>query len=165
VYPGSFDPITNGHLDIAARAARLFDELVIAVYTAPPKNLLFTTEERVALAREATMHIPNIRVEPFSGLIVEYARRVGAKAIIRGLRMSSDFEREFEMALMNKNLAPDIEVVCLMARLEYQFLSSSLLKEVASLGGYIENLVPCNVLRALEEKFPELRQSLSRKGG
>jgi pantetheine-phosphate adenylyltransferase len=163
VYPGSFDPVTNGHLDIATRAASLFDQLIIAVYETPPKDLLFTTEERVALLKEAVSHLPRVKVESFSGLIVDFARRVGAKAIVRGLRMSSDFEREFEMALMNKNLAPDVEVVCLMSRIEYQFLSSSLLKEVASLGGSIESLVPPNVVKALGKKFPQLEES--KKGG
>lgn len=158
VYPGSFDPLTNGHLDIAQRAAALFDKLIIAVYETPPKEILFSTEERVKLVKEAVSHLHNVMVTSFSGLVVDFARKVGAKAIIRGLRMSSDFEREFEMALMNKNLAPDIEVVCLMSKIEYQFLSSSLLKEVASLGGYIENLVPPNVAQALAEKFPKLKE-------
>lgn len=158
IYPGSFDPVTNGHLDIAERAAALFDKLIIAVYETPPKEILFSTEERVRMLKEAVSHLPNVMVESFSGLVVNFARKVGAKAIIRGLRMSSDFEREFEMALMNKKLAPDIEVVCLMSKIEYQFLSSSLLKEVASLGGCIENLVPSNVAQALAEKFPKLKE-------
>lgn len=166
VYPGSFDPVTNGHLDIALRAASLFERLVIAVYDEPPnKRLLFTTEERVHLFREAIDHLPTVEVIGFSGLIVDLAHRVGARAIVRGLRMTSDFEREFEMAMMNKNLSPEVEVVCLMSRIEYQFLSSSLLKEVASLGGYVANLVPPHVLQALRQKFPQLKESLASRGG
>lgn len=165
VYPGSFDPVTNGHLDIAIRAASLFDELIIAIYHVPPKNLLFTAEERAELLRQAVAHLPNVRVECFRGLIVNFARQVKAKAIVRGLRMSSDFEREFEMALMNKKLAPDVEVVCLMTSVEYQFLSSSLLKEVAQLGGSIDNLVPKHVAEALRKKFPLPEKSGSQIGG
>lgn len=165
VYPGSFDPVTNGHLDIAVRAASLFDELIIAVYDIPPKHLLFTTAERVELVQQAVIHLPNVKVEPFSGLIVEFAHRVKARAIVRGLRMTSDFEREFEMALMNKKLAPDVEVVCFMTAVDYQFLSSSLLKEVAQLGGHINNLVPKHVAEALKKKFSILIESVNRKGG
>jgi pantetheine-phosphate adenylyltransferase len=153
LYPGSFDPVTNGHLDIATRAAALFDELVIGVYKTPIKPLLFPIEERVELMRQAVAHLLNVRVQPYSELTVEFARKVNATAIVRGLRMSSDFEREFEMALMNKKLAPDIEVVCLMSSLQYQFLSSSLLKEVTQLGGCIDDLVPPHVAAALREKL------------
>lgn len=165
VYPGSFDPVTNGHLDIAVRAASLFDELIIAVYDAPPKKLLFTTSERVELMQQAVGHLPNVRVEPFVGLIVDFAHRNKASAIVRGLRMGSDFEHEFEMALMNKNLAPDVEVVCLMTAVDYQFLSSSLLKEVAQLGGVINNLVPKHVAAALKKRYSLPEDSISRKGG
>ena len=153
VYPGSFDPITNGHLDIATRAARLFDKVIFGVYDSPAKNILFTTEERVDLVREAIADLPNIEVESFSGLVVDFVREAGAQAIVRGLRIGADFEREFEMALMNKKLSPDCELVCLMTNLKYQFLSASLLKEAASLGGYVDNLVPKPVLVALREKF------------
>lgn len=165
VYPGSFDPVTNGHLDIAVRAASLFDELIIAVYDAPPKKLLFTTSERVELMQQAVSHLPNVRVEQFVGLIVDFAHRNNASAIVRGLRMGSDFEHEFEMALMNKNLAPDVEVVCLMTAVDYQFLSSSLLKEVAQLGGVINNLVPKHVATALKKRYSLPEDSISRKGG
>lgn len=164
VYPGSFDPVTNGHLDIAVRAASLFDELIIAVYDLPPKNLLFTTAERVDLLRQAVAHLPNVQVQAFSGLIVDFARRMNAKAIVRGLRMSSDFEREFEMALMNKYQAPDVEVVCLMTAVDYQFLSSSLLKEVAQLGGSIANLVPKHVAAALKKKYSLPEEPVKSKG-
>ena len=152
LYPGSFDPITNGHVDIAARAAKLFQKVVIGVYNSPAKDLLFTTEERVDLARQSLSDYPNIEVASFSGLMVTYAEKVGAQAIVRGLRIGADFEYEREMALMNKNLSPDIDLVCLMASLQYQFLSSGRLKEVASLGGYINDLVPKPVTEALKKK-------------
>jgi len=152
IYPGSFDPITNGHLDIATRAAKLFQKLIIGVYDTPTKPLLFTTEERVNLVRQAVANLPNVDVESFSGLAVDFARKVKAQALVRGLRVGADFEREFEMALMNKELYPELELVCLMTNLEYQFLSSSLLKEVASLGGNIDDFVPKHVAVALRRK-------------
>ena len=114
IYPGSFDPITNGHLDIATRAAKLFQKLIIGVYDTPTKPLLFTTEERVNLVRQAVANLPNVDVESFSGLAVDFARKVKAQALVRGLRVGADFEREFEMALMNKELYPELELVCLM---------------------------------------------------
>ena len=153
LYPGSFDPITYGHLDIAKRAARVFDEVVIAVYSTPDKRLLFDTEERMDLATEATKEVDNIRVVSYTGLTVDYARDHDAKVMIRGLRMNSDFEREFEMALMNKQIAPDIELITFMSSLEHQFLSSSLLKEVVRLGGDPDSFVPPNVAKALVKKL------------
>ena len=153
LYPGSFDPVTNGHLDIARRASKLFDELIIAVYDAPPKRLLFTTQERVDLFKAATRDIPNIDVVPYTGLTVQVAKQRKAEVLVRGLRASSDFEHEFEMAMMNRNIEPSVEVVCLMTRLEFQFLSSSLLKEVCSLGGDIGNLVPRHVEVALKNRL------------
>lgn len=153
LYPGSFDPITYGHLDIAKRAAALFDEVIIAVYATPDKRLLFDTEERMELTAESTKDVPNIRVVSYTGLTVDYAREHNAQVLIRGLRMNSDFEREFEMALMNKQLAPDIELVTFMSSLEHQFLSSSLLKEVVRLGGDPDNFVPPNVAKALIQKL------------
>ena len=152
IYPGSFDPITNGHLDIATRAAKLFEKVIVGVYDAPNKNLQFTAEERLDLARQATINLPKVEVEVFSGLTVDFAKKVGAQVIVRGLRMSGDFEREFDMAMMNKNLFPELEVVYLMATLEYQFLSSRLLKEVASMNGNIDDLVPKHVAEALRKK-------------
>jgi len=152
IYPGSFDPITNGHLDIATRAAKLFQKLIIGVYDTPAKPLLFTAEERVNLARQAIVNFPNVDVESFSGLTVDFARKVKAQVVVRGLRVGADFEREFDMELMNKKLFPELELVCLMANLEYQFLSSSLLKEVASLGGNIDDFVPKHVAAALRKK-------------
>ena len=153
LYPGSFDPVTKGHVDIAERAAPLFEEMVVAIYDNPPKNLLFTTEERVELMRKALAHVPNIRVVSYNSLTVEFAKKVKASVMVRGLRMSSDFEREFEMALMNKKLAPEIELICLMTNLEYEFVSATLLKEICMLGGSIEEFVPGHVATALREKF------------
>ncbi len=152
LYPGTFDPITNGHLDIATRAAKIFEKLIIGIYDTPNKHLLFTTEERLELARRAIVGLPNVEVEAFTELAVDFAKKVGAKAMVRGLRMSADFEREFEMAMMNKKLAPELELVCLMSKLEYQFLSSSLLKEAANLGGSIDGLVPEHVAEAIISK-------------
>ena len=153
LYPGSFDPVTKGHVDIAERAAPLFEEMVVAIYDNPPKDLLFTTEERVELMRKALAHVPNVRVVSYNSLTVEFAKKVKASVMVRGLRMSSDFEREFEMALMNKKLAPEIELICLMTNLEYEFVSATLLKEICMLGGSIEEFVPGHVAIALREKF------------
>jgi len=152
VYPGTFDPITNGHLDIVARAAKLFAKLVIGIYDSPDKQPLFTVAERVELAREAVAKLPNVEVESFSGLTVDFAKKAKAQAMVRGLRMSADFEREFDMAMMNKRLFPELELVCLMANVEYQFLSSTLLKEAANLGGDISDLVPEHVAKALRKR-------------
>jgi pantetheine-phosphate adenylyltransferase len=152
VYPGTFDPITNGHLDIVARAAKLFAKLVIGIYDSPDKQPLFTIAERVELAREAVANFPNVEVESFSGLTVDFAKKTKAQAMVRGLRMSADFEREFDMAMMNKRLFPELELVCLMANVEYQFLSSTLLKEAANLGGDISDLVPEHVAKALRKR-------------
>ena len=155
IYPGSFDPITNGHLDIITRAARLFERVVIGIYEKPNKHLLFTVEERVELARIAVANIKNVEVQSFRGLVVDFARRIKAPVMIRGLRMSADFEKEFEMAMMNRKLAPELDMLCLMASQEYQFLSSSLLKEVARLEGNIKDLVPAHVAEALGKKVDE----------
>ena len=151
-YPGAFDPITNGHLDIATRAAKIFEKLIIGVYDTPAKNLLFNTAERLDLVRQSIVGLPNVEVEPFTGLTVDFAEKIGAKAIVRGLRIGADFEREFNMALMNKKLSSDCELVCLMTDVQYQFVSSSLLKEVASLGGHIDDLVPRPVALALKKE-------------
>ncbi len=153
IYPGSFDPITNGHLDIVVRAAGIFNKLVIGVYDAPPKNLLFTTEERVELVRRSVEQISNVEVSTYTGLTVHYARQVGAQVLVRGLRQGSDFEFEFEMALMNRRVTPEIDSVFLMTANEYQFLSSSLLKEAAQMGGDIAGLVPDHVAVALLERL------------
>jgi len=154
-YPGTFDPVTNGHLDIATRAAQVVDQLVIGVYATPSKNLLFTTEERVQLWQAAIeeKQLENVRVELFEVLTVEFARQVGARLIVRGLRAVQDFEAEFQYALMNRKLAPEIETMLMVTEPRYLFLSSSLLKEVAKLGGDPDDLVPAGVARALLGKF------------
>ncbi len=152
IYPGSFDPITNGHLDIVNRAARLFDKIIIGVYEKSNKHLVFTVEERVALAQQAVAGLPNVEVKSFRGLTVNFARQEKAQVMIRGLRMNADFEKEFEMAMMNRKLSPELDLLCLMASQEYQFLSSSLLKEVARLDGNISDLVPKQVAEALKRK-------------
>jgi len=153
IYPGSFDPVTKGHIDIAERAAALFEKLIVAIYIAPPKRLMFTPEERVNLMKKALSYLPNVTVEAFGGLTVDFARKKKANVMVRGLRMGSDFEREFEMAQMNKRLAPDVELVCLMTRSGYEFVSSSLLKEICELGGCIDEFVPAEVAAAMKEKF------------
>lgn len=154
IYPGSFDPITLGHVDIGRRAAKLFDHVIVAVYARSEKpGALFSTDERVDMAREAFAACPNVLVESFTGLAVEYARERGATTIVRGLRAVSDFEYEFKLAHMNAHLAPEVEVVCLMTSSRHSFISSSLIREVASLGGDLRGLVPELVLRALAGKY------------
>jgi pantetheine-phosphate adenylyltransferase len=155
VYPGTFDPVHKGHLDIARRAAKLVDELVVAVYRTPSKHLMFSTDERLALWREciADDELTNVRVEPFDGLIVEFARSVGAQAIVRGLRAVTDFEYEFQQALMNRKLAPEIETLMVVTALGHLFISSSLLKEVARLHGDLDGLVTAGVARAIQAKL------------
>lgn len=153
VYPGSFDPATNGHVDIARRAAVIFEHLFVAVYDAPPKNVLFSTEERVKLLQKALKDTPNITVASFGGLLVDYTKAKGAKVIVRGLRAISDFEMEFQMALLNRKMEPTIDVVCLMTSEQYTFLSSSILKEIVMLGGNVNGLVPDHVAEAMKRKF------------
>ena len=152
IYPGSFDPITNGHIDIASRASKLFDELYIGIFATPDKNLTFTVEERVELAKQAVAHLTNVDVRSYTGLTTDFAKEMNAGVMVRGLRIRDDFEREFDFAMMNKRLHPELELVCFMASHDYQFLSSSLMKEVASLGGDIHNLVPNHVVEALKDK-------------
>jgi pantetheine-phosphate adenylyltransferase len=153
VYPGTFDPLTYGHMDIIERAAALFGKLIVGIYENPTKQPLFPLEQRVELVKEAVTGLSNVHVRAFKGLTVDFIRRIGGRVMIRGLRANSDFEREFEMALMNRKLAPDIELLCLMTSSQYQFLSSSLIKEVAKLGGCLEGMVPDHVAAALKEKF------------
>jgi pantetheine-phosphate adenylyltransferase len=153
LYPGTFDPVTYGHVDVATRAAALFDKVIVAVYATPSKNLLFNGEERVELFREAIKHLPNVEVREFEGLVVRFAQEVGASVIVRGLRSGSDFEYEFEMAFMNRRLAPDVDMVSFMTSQDYMFVSSSLLKEVALLGGNVTDMVPPHVVKAVYNKF------------
>ena len=159
IYPGTFDPVHNGHVDIASRASALFDRLTVAVYDRPMKTLMFSTQERMEMLRQALHHLPNVGVESYSSLTVEFARHLGARVIVRGLRVISDFELEFQMALTNKKLAPDIEVVCLMTSQEYAFLSASTAKEVAMLGGCVSGMVPSHVEHALQSRLKALGQS------
>jgi len=153
VYPGTFDPLTYGHMDIIERAAALVSKLIVGIYENPSKQPLFSLEQRLGLVEEAVTELSNVRVKAFKGLTVDFIQQVGGKVMIRGLRANSDFEREFEMALMNRKLAPDIELLCLMTSSQYQFLSSSLIKEVAKLGGCLEGMVPPHVAVALKENF------------
>jgi pantetheine-phosphate adenylyltransferase len=155
VCPGSYDPLTNGHLDVIARAAELFDEVVVAIVEHPVRkgSTLFTTEERLSFIDDATAHLPNVRSAAFDVLIVEFARRVGAKAIVKGLRAISDFEYEFEMNQLNRRQAPEIDTLYLMASPQYSFLSSSGVKELAMFDGSIDELVPERVARRLKEEL------------
>ena len=156
VFPGTFDPIHNGHIDIAQRAARLFDELIIAVYDKPPKSLLFSPQKRLNLVNQAFAEYDTVHPALFSGLIVNFCQEVGAQVIVRGLRVFSDFELEFLMALANHRLAPEIDVIALITSEEHSFLSGSTVKEIASLGGDISSFVPEHVAVALKERFTEL---------
>ena len=153
VCPGSYDPITNGHVDVISRAAPMFDELIVAVVNASVRKskTLFDAEERVAFIEEATAHLPNVRVETFDKLVVDFAREKGAMSIVKGLRAISDFEYELEMNQLNRQLASDIESVYLMASPQYSFLSSSGVKEIAIFGGDVSELVPEGVARRLQE--------------
>lgn len=153
VYPGTFDPFTNGHLDIACRATKLFDQVIMGVAVENYKDNLFSLEERVELVRRVVEPFPQISVEGFDALLIDFARRKQAQAIIRGLRALSDFEYEFQLALMNKKLNDDIETVFLMTSIEYAFISSRIIKQVASLGGCVEGLVPPPVEKALVERY------------
>jgi pantetheine-phosphate adenylyltransferase len=153
IYPGTFDPVHNGHLDIASRAARVFEHLTIAIYARPLKNLLFPIEERRAMIEQALGHLPNVTVETYRQLTVDFARQVGAQVIVRGLRVISDFELEFQMALTNKKLAPEIEFVCFMTSQDYAFLSASTVKEIAMLGGCVDGMVPAHVAALMRQKF------------
>ena len=153
LYPGTFDPVTMGHLDVATRAARLFDRVIVAVYDTPSKNLLFSTAERVDLMRAAVAGIANVEVRPFTGRVVGCARETGAATIVRGLRSGPDFEYESQMFFMNRRLEPEVDMVSLMSDQEHTFISSSLLKEVARLGGDITGMVPPHVAGALRQKF------------
>lgn len=155
VYPGSFDPVTLGHLDIIGRASLLFSKLIVAVSWNPGKNPLFTPEERVEMLKEVLMPYPNVEVDMFNGLTVHYAIEQKAKAIVRGLRVISDFENEFRMALTNKKLACHLETVFLMTRAEYSFISSTTVKEIASFGGSVRALVPPVVEQRLKEKLKD----------
>ena len=152
IYPGSFDPLTNGHLDLIARAAKIFDHLVVAILRNSQKNPLFTVEERVAMLSEGTAEFGNVSVSTFDGLLVDFAREQRAHAVVRGIRAISDYEYEFQMALMNRRLSPDVETIFLMPDAKYSFVSSRLVKEVFRLGGSVDGLVPKFVIERMKDK-------------
>ena len=154
IYAGSFDPMTLGHLDVAERAVRIFPRIVIAVAEASHKKLHFNVQQRTAIVREAVTHLPGIEVESFGGLLVEYARHKNIHVIIRGLRAFSDFEFEFQMALMNRKMAPEIETLFLMPKEEFSYISSSTVREISTLGGDVSGLAPPATVQALKKKFP-----------
>lgn len=153
IYPGSFDPVTNGHLDIINRCSEKFDEVIISVLSNNKKNNIFSVEERMALIRESTKHLPNIKVDSFSGLLTEYAKKMDCNTIIRGLRAVSDFEYEMQMALVNRKLYPQLETIFMVSSTKVSFLSSSIVKEIASFEGEISCFVPEVVGNALREKY------------
>ena len=153
LYPGTFDPPTNGHVDLILRGAKLFEHLTVGILNNPVKNPLFTVEERVEMLRESTSSLGNVSVATFDGLMVDFARQLGATAVLRGIRAISDYEHEFQMALMNRRLAPEIETVFLQPAGRYSFISSRMLKEVFSFGGDVTGLVPPNVLKRLRGRM------------
>ena len=159
IYPGTFDPPTNGHIDIVERAAKAVDFLTVAVVELSSKSTLFSVDERVAMFAESVAHLPNVSVQLYSGLTVDFARDLGASVIVRGLRITSDFEYESEMALMNRRMAEDIETICLFSSLEFQILSSSRVKEVAALGADVSDLVPQNVWGPLVERLKKSQKN------
>ena len=156
LFPGTFDPVHYGHIDIAERASRLFDEVIVAVYDKPLKSLVFSPEERISLVRQAVGDKPRIKVTGYSSLTVDFARKVGAQVIVRGLRVFSDFEFEFRMALANHRLSPDIEYMALITAEEHTFLSSTTVREIASLGGDVSSMVPPFVEEALKTKLASM---------
>lgn len=159
IYPGTFDPITNGHLDLIQRGLRIFDHIIVAVAENPGKNPLFSVAERLEMIREALKDTPNVTIDTFNGLLVEYVRRQNARVILRGLRAVTDFEYEFQMAMMNRRMEPEIETVFLMTGLRWVFLSSRIIKEAAVHGGNIEGMVPEFVHQKLKEKFGLLKKN------
>lgn len=153
--PGTFDPITSGHLDVITRASQLMDEVIVAVAASERKTPLFSLEKRVQMVRQATAHLPNVTVQPFSGLLVDFAREVGAECVVKGLRAITDFEYEFQMTALNYQLDEELETVFIMSPPQYMYLSSSIVREIASLKGDVSGFVPPCVKEALEEKFAD----------
>ena len=164
VYPASLDPIHNGHIDVAQRAAKIFDEVIVAIYDKPKKNLLFSVDERVSMARQAFSGVTNVQVARYSVLTVNYAQEVGAMALVRGLRVFSDFEFEFRMGLANKKLAPEIETISIMTDEKHLHISSSTIREIAELGGDVSSMVPAFVNEALIQRFAELNANNNSPG-
>jgi len=158
VCPGSFDPVTSGHIDVIERAARVFEEVIVAVAPNPAKKHLFTVEERIEMLQASTNHLPNVRIDTFDGLLVDYVKSQDAGVIVKGLRALSDFEFEFQMALINRNLTPEVETVFMMTGAEYSYLSSSIVREIAGFGGSVKGLVPEIVESRLREKFRKLQE-------
>jgi pantetheine-phosphate adenylyltransferase len=159
VYPGTFDPITNGHIDLVERASKLFDKIIIGIASSERKNPLFTVDERIQLAEECLQHVPNVEVHGFNVLLVNFVKECKADAIMRGLRAVSDFEYEFQLANMNRALSPNIESFFLTPAERFSYISSSLVREIASLGGDVNQFVPVNVSEALNNKFAELESA------
>ena len=155
IYPGSFDPLTNGHVDIIKRGYKIFDKIIVAILHNVSKKPLFSVEERIHMIRECTKDFPNIEIDHFNGLLIEYAKDKNVNAIIRGMRVVSDFENEFQMAMMNRSLNRDIQTIFLMTGLRWVFISSSTIKEVASFGGDVSKMVPAYVNKKLIEKYAE----------
>ncbi len=153
--PGTFDPITSGHLDVITRASQLVDEVIVAVAVSAKKKPLFDLAERVELVRQATAHLPNVRVEPFEGLLVDFAKKMDATAVVKGLRAITDFEYEFQMTAMNYQLSPELETLFIMSLPQHMYLSSSIVREISSMGGDVEQFVPECVNAALKEKFAD----------
>jgi len=153
VYPGSFDPITNGHLDIIERASRVYDKLVVGVLSNASKTPLFSTEKRVEMIRLVTKHLDNVEVDTFTGLLVDFAASKNATVIVKGLRTVADFEYEFQMALLNKALNPEYETMFMMTNTKYSYISSSMVKELAGFHGDLTGLVPCEIIETIEEKY------------
>jgi pantetheine-phosphate adenylyltransferase len=157
IYPGSFDPLTNGHLDLISRGARLFETLIIAILRNTDKQPLFPVEDRIQMIRETTSHLENVQVDSFAGLLIDYASRRGANAILRGIRAISDYETELQMALLNRRMRPETETIFLMAGEEFSFISSRMIKEIITLGGDVSTFVPEPVAARLQKKFPAQR--------
>ncbi len=159
LYPASFDPVTLGHVDIAERAGKLFDEVVIGVFEKPLKNLLFTPDERLTMTRQAMAHIPNATVVAYGGLTAHFAQKIGANVIVRGLRAVSDFEWEMQLALANQSIAGDVDTMCLMTSQQFSFISSSIVKEIGLNGGVVKHLVPAHVEIALKARYNQLEET------
>ena len=159
IFPGTFDPITNGHFDIILRGSKIFDEITIGVYRDSNKNLMFDTDERTKLIEGVIKDLSNVKILQYTGLTVNFAKKVGASVIIRGLRIGNDFEYEREMALMNRQINPDIELVCLISSINNQFISSSRIKEICLLGGDVSSLVSNNVLEAINKKLKDIKNN------